>query len=105
MLHPLDYNDMLRLNMDASVMMTDSGGLQEECTVLGTPCLTLRNNTERPVTLREHDGVSLLVGNDIEKLTIEYRSSINQKRMPVRPELWDGHTAERCLQQIILHSS
>ena len=56
---------MLRLNMGARIVFTDSGGLQEECCVLGTPCLTLRWNTERPVTLREHGGVSVLVGNNL----------------------------------------
>ena len=105
LLHPLDYHEMLRLNMDASVMITDSGGLQEECTVLGTPCLTLRNNTERPITLKEWNGVSVLVGNDINSIKKEYRKALQQKRHPVRPELWDGNTAERCLQQIILHST
>lgn len=60
LLDPLGYHEMLRLNMDARIMLTDSGGLQEECTVLGTPCLTLRWNTERPVTLREYGGASVL---------------------------------------------
>ena len=103
LLHPLDYHEMLRLNMDAAVMITDSGGLQEECTVLGTPCLTLRKNTERPITLREWSGVGVLVGNDMNKLAIEFQKAIRLKRSPFRPELWDGKTAERCLQQIILH--
>jgi UDP-N-acetylglucosamine 2-epimerase (non-hydrolysing) len=103
-LHPLDYHDMLRLNMDASVMVTDSGGLQEECTVLGTPCLTLRYNTERPVTLKEWNGVSVLVGNDINKIREEYQIAVKQKHIPIRPELWDGKTADRCLQQIISKS-
>ena len=48
LVHPLGYHEMLKLNMHAKIMLTDSGGLQEECTVLGTPCLTLRWNTERP---------------------------------------------------------
>ena len=104
-LHPLGYHEMLRLNMETSVMITDSGGLQEECTVLGTPCLTLRNNTERPVTLKEWDGVSVLVGNDINLIRKEYRNALQQERHPVRPKLWDGNTAERCLQQILLHST
>ena len=92
---------MLRLNMGAKVILTDSGGLQEECTVLGTPCLTLRWNTERPVTLREHGGVSILVGNNIDRIRSEYKIACNLHRTPVSPELWDGHTAERCLQAIL----
>ncbi|MFC2175559.1 non-hydrolyzing UDP-N-acetylglucosamine 2-epimerase, partial [Bacteroidota bacterium] len=52
LLHPLGYHEMLRLNMGAKIVLTDSGGLQEECTVLGSPCLTLRWNTERPITLK-----------------------------------------------------
>ena len=63
---------MLRLNMGATIMLTDSGGLQEECTVLGTPCLTLRWNTERPVTLKEHGGASVLVGNNVARIRNEY---------------------------------
>jgi UDP-N-acetylglucosamine 2-epimerase (non-hydrolysing) len=101
LLHPIGYHEMLRLNMDASVMLTDSGGLQEECTVLGTPCLTLRWNTERPITLREHGGASVLVGNNIERIRTEYRHTLQQQRKPQRPELWDGHTAMRCLETII----
>jgi UDP-N-acetylglucosamine 2-epimerase (non-hydrolysing) len=101
LLHPIGYHEMLRLNMGASILLTDSGGLQEECTILGTPCLTLRWNTERPVTLREHGGASILVGNNIERIKAEYIHSIAQPRKPVRPELWDGHTAERCLEAIL----
>ena len=101
LLHPLGYHEMLRLNMDATVMLTDSGGLQEECTVLGTPCLTLRWNTERPVTLREHGGASVLVGNNVERIRQEYRKTLAKGRMPIVPELWDGATAGRCLYQIL----
>ena len=101
LLEPLGYPDMLRMNMEARIVLTDSGGLQEECTVLGTPCLTLRSNTERPVTLKEHGGVSLLVGNDVEKIRAGYREALGFPRTPVRPELWDGHTAERCLEAIL----
>jgi len=101
LLRPIGYHEMLRLNMDARVLLTDSGGLQEECTVLGTPCLTLRWNTERPVTLRELGGASVLVGNDVERIRAEYRKALTEERKPVRPELWDGHAAERCLQAIL----
>jgi UDP-N-acetylglucosamine 2-epimerase (non-hydrolysing) len=99
--HPLGYHEMLKLNMKAKVLLTDSGGLQEECTILGTPCLTLRWNTERPITLREHGGASVLVGNNIQKLREEYINTLKMERSPVRPELWDGLTAKRCLDSII----
>ncbi len=101
LLHPIGYHDMLRLNMSAKIMLTDSGGLQEECTVLGTPCLTLRWNTERPVTLREYGGASVLVGNNIERIREEFENTMVLDRKPVRPELWDGKTAERCLEAIL----
>jgi len=101
LLHPVGYHEMLRLNMDAKVMLTDSGGLQEECCVLGTPCLTLRWNTERPVTLRKYGGASVLVGNNVERIREEYRNALQLKRLPQRPELWDGNTAERCVEAIV----
>ncbi len=105
LMHPLGYHQLLRLNMDARIMLTDSGGLQEECCVLGTPCLTLRWNTERPVTLKEHGGASVLVGNDVKLIRKEYQKTLVQKRRPVRPKLWDGRTAERCLEAILATST
>jgi len=105
LLEPLGYLDMLRLNMGARLILTDSGGLQEECTVLGTPCLTLRRNTERPVTLRDNGGASVLVGNNIDVIREEYRKALLSQRSPVRPDLWDGNTAERCLKAILEYSS
>lgn len=101
LLHPVGYHEMLRLNMHAAIMLTDSGGLQEECCVLGTPCLTLRWNTERPVTLKEHGGASVLVGNNIDRIREEYRKAVKSGRIPQRPDLWDGQTAKRCLEAII----
>ena len=101
LLEPVGYNEMLRLNMGAKIMLTDSGGLQEECCILGTPCLTLRWNTERPVTLREHGGASVLVGNNIDRIREEYQIAILKEKRPIRPELWDGRTAERCLEAIL----
>lgn len=104
LLHPIGYHEMLRLNMSATIMLTDSGGLQEECCVLGTPCLTLRWNTERPVTLKEHGGASVLVGNNIIRIREEYTNALSLGRIPQRPELWDGKTAERCVDAIIKYS-
>ena len=101
LLEPVGYHDMLRLNMGARIMLTDSGGLQEECCVLGTPCLTLRWNTERPVTLREHGGASVLVGNNVERIRNEYEATLKMPRTPLRPELWDGKTAMRCVEAIV----
>jgi UDP-N-acetylglucosamine 2-epimerase (non-hydrolysing) len=98
LLEPIGYHEMIRLNMGARIMMTDSGGLQEECCVLGTPCITLRCNTERPVTLRDNGGASILVGNNIERLREEYFNTMKIERNPSRPELWDGHTAERIVE-------
>lgn len=104
LLNPVGYLEMLSLNMGAKLFMTDSGGLQEECTILGTPCLTLRWNTERPVTLRQHGGASVLVGNNIDRIRNEFHKAFKLQRQPVRPELWDGLTAERCLQSILEYS-
>lgn len=98
---PLGYHAMLRLNMGARLFMTDSGGLQEECCVLGTPCLTMRWNTERPITLMENGGASILVGNAVAKMREAYHSQIDAPRHAMRPELWDGHTAERIAKIII----
>jgi UDP-N-acetylglucosamine 2-epimerase (non-hydrolysing) len=92
-LHPVGYHEMLRLNMGAQTLLTDSGGLQEECCVLGTPCLTLRWNTERPITLREHGGASVLVGNAVENL--------RRVRNPQRPPLWDGQAAQRIVKDLV----
>ena len=96
---------MLRLNMGASIMLTDSGGLQEECTVIGTPCLTLRWNTERPITLVKNGGVGELVGNDVDVIRNSYEKILKVKGNPVRPELWDGKTAYRCLYEILSYNS
>ncbi len=101
LLNPVGYHDMLRMNMGARLLLTDSGGLQEESCVLGTPCLTLRWNTERPITLRENGGASVLVGNNVERIRKEYQATLRLTRKPRRPELWDGKTAERCVEVLV----
>jgi UDP-N-acetylglucosamine 2-epimerase (non-hydrolysing) len=101
LLHPLSYHEMLSLNMKARMILTDSGGLQEEACVLGVPCLTLRTSTERPITLRSNGGASVLVGEDIEKLRLEYNAHRNATTQSSIPELWDGNTSNRCLEAIL----
>jgi len=101
LLEPVGYHEMVRLNMGARVMLTDSGGLQEECCVLGTPCITLRFNTERPVTLREYGGASVLTGNNIDRIREEFQRALSITRTPTRPELWDGHTAGRIVRILV----
>jgi len=93
-LPPLGYLDFLCLSSQAKVIVTDSGGLQEESTALGIPCLTARPNTERPITVDQ--GTSTLVGNDPEKLRESLREVVSgtYKRGSC-PELWDGRAAER----------
>ena len=98
LINPVGYHEMLKLNMDAKVMLTDSGGLQEESCVLGTPCVTLRENTERPVTLVEHGGVSELTGPDPEKIRTAFKKFLTMDCSGHCPPLWDGHTAERIVQ-------
>jgi UDP-N-acetylglucosamine 2-epimerase (non-hydrolysing) len=102
LLQPLGYHELLKLNIEATVVMSDSGGLQEECCILGTPCLIMRENTERPVTLRENGGVGVLVGNDINLLRSEFQLVMkNITRKFFRPELWDGNTATRIVQELV----
>lgn len=101
LIHPVGYHEMLKLNMDAKIMLTDSGGLQEECCVLGTPCITMRENTERPVTLEEYGGASVLVGNDPAAILSAFNGFQDQTFGECRPGLWDGHTAERMVDSIL----
>jgi UDP-N-acetylglucosamine 2-epimerase (non-hydrolysing) len=91
---PLGYLDFLKLLCYARLVLTDSGGLQEETTVLGVPCLTLRNNTERPITVEQ--GTNQLVGLDAERI-IASGLRVLADPPPSRrtPELWDGKAATR----------
>ena len=91
---PLGYLEFLNLLAHAKIVLTDSGGIQEETTVLNIPCVTLRDTTERPVTLTE--GTNVLVHNDPEKMVFEVARVLDGKRKESKcPSLWDGHTAER----------
>jgi UDP-N-acetylglucosamine 2-epimerase (non-hydrolysing) len=93
-LDPLGYLDFLSLNDQARLVLTDSGGIQEETTVLGVPCLTLRENTERPATV-EH-GSNQIVGVDPDRILAAARSILqNPRRRFERPPLWDGKAAPR----------
>lgn len=98
---PLGYVDLLSLTLSARVVLTDSGGIQEECSVVGTPCLTLRTTTERPATLVEHGGTNHLVGTDPMQIRAQFDVALRSLRSPSRPPLWDGHTATRILNRIL----
>jgi len=94
MLPPQGYLDMLGLMAGATVVLTDSGGLQEETTALGVPCLTLRENTERPITVEQ--GTNILVGRDRTAILAAMQDILNGRGKRGRvPEYWDGHAAER----------
>jgi UDP-N-acetylglucosamine 2-epimerase (non-hydrolysing) len=91
---PLPYIEFLALQARATVVVTDSGGIQEETTFLGVPCLTLRNNTERPVTIEV--GTNVLIGDEMEKLRVEFTNVLEgRRRQGAIPPLWDGHASER----------
>ena len=91
---PRAYMEFLNLWKDAAVVLTDSGGLQEETTALGVPCITIRENTERPVTVDE--GTNVLVGTDPVKIVSEVRKVFSgEGKQGRRPDLWDGKAAER----------
>jgi UDP-N-acetylglucosamine 2-epimerase (non-hydrolysing) len=97
---PLGYLDFMRLVADARLVLTDSGGLQEETTVLGVPCLTLRNNTERPVTVEQ--GTNILVGLDPERIIAATRDVLARPSGRGRaPELWDGQAAARIIEVLM----
>ena len=93
-LEPLPYLEFLALQKHAAVVITDSGGIQEETTFLGVPCLTVRENTERPVTVSM--GTNILVGRDAQRLVDELGRVLDRPgKQGDIPPLWDGHAAER----------
>jgi UDP-N-acetylglucosamine 2-epimerase (non-hydrolysing) len=96
---PLGYLDFLSLLSAAKVVFTDSGGIQEEATILGVPCITLRKNTERPVTLES--GTNVLVGTDPKRILGEFGHVLHGTRKSVTsPKYWDGFAAKRILKII-----
>lgn len=91
---PLSYMEFLNLWKDAKLALTDSGGLQEETTALGIPCLTIRENTERPITVTR--GTNELVGTSKDKILQSFdRIMAGKWKSGGKPEFWDGHAAER----------
>jgi UDP-N-acetylglucosamine 2-epimerase (non-hydrolysing) len=101
---PLGYLEFLHLNMNAKMVLTDSGGLQEETTVLGVPCITMRHNTERPITCEV--GTNVIVGNSPEKILSAARTVLaGQGKKGDIPEKWDGRAAERIVEWLVSNVS
>jgi UDP-N-acetylglucosamine 2-epimerase (non-hydrolysing) len=99
LLEPQPYLDFLALEAHAAVVLTDSGGVQEETTVLGVPCLTLRDNTERPITVT--NGTNRVIGSRRADITRAVRESLGSSSTPpTSPELWDGRAATRVVQAL-----
>jgi len=97
---PLSYVEFLNLMAKSKLVYTDSGGIQEETTILAIPCLTIRENTERPVTIEE--GTNILVGSDREKIAEESDKILKGKGKKGRiPKLWDGKAAERTVNILL----
>src|SRR5712692_10043263 len=97
---PVGYYDFLWLMSHSTIVLTDSGGIQEETTALGVACLTLRKNTERPITISQ--GTNLLVGTDPEKIIFAAREALaGTGKVGRLPPLWDGHAAERIVQTLL----
>jgi len=96
---PLGYLDFLCLMKHATLVVTDSGGIQEETTCLGIPCVTVRENTERPVTVQ--NGTNIIAGTDQRGIAAAIRRQISGKPTTGRPEKWDGHAAARIVDVLI----
>lgn len=103
LIDPIGYLDFLKLTSTAAAVLTDSGGIQEETTILNVPCLTLRDNTERPVTVEQ--GTNRLVGLDPDRIRAAWGELRSRHATTVRrPEKWDGHAAERIANIILRHA-
>ena len=96
LLEPLGYTEFVALMSNAAVVFTDSGGVQEETTALGIPCLTLRNNTERPITVEQ--GTNRLAGTAYESILRAWQQMKQNPPTGKVPQFWDGHAAERCVE-------
>jgi len=97
LIEPAGYLDFLKLMANARIVLTDSGGIQEETTILGVPCLTLRENTERPVTVEM--GTNRIVGTKPERILAAYAEEMTGRRPePRTPPLWDGRAAQRIIK-------
>lgn len=97
---PLGYLEFLALQRDARVVVTDSGGVQEETTYLGVPCVTVRPNTERPVTVDL--GTNVLVGDDLSRIRPAVDAALQGRAKPgVIPPLWDGHAGDRLADLLV----
>ena len=99
-LSPLGYLDFLCLTANAELVLTDSGGLQEETTILGVPCVTLRENTERPVTITQ--GTNVLAGTKKEQIVFYSRQQLSVHKKPKRPKFWDGRAGARIVQTLYM---
>jgi UDP-N-acetylglucosamine 2-epimerase (non-hydrolysing) len=97
-IEPLGYLEFLDVMAGAAVVLTDSGGIQEETTVLGVPCLTLRPNTERPVTLEQ--GTNRLVGTDRAAIGAAVEAILADPPRGRVPDLWDGRAAQRIVEHV-----
>jgi UDP-N-acetylglucosamine 2-epimerase (non-hydrolysing) len=93
---PLGYLDFLQLMAESAAVLTDSGGIQEETTVLGVPCITLRDRTERPITVTE--GTNRVTGLDADAVLLAAGFALDGRPPARRPDLWDGHAAERIVR-------
>ena len=97
---PIGYLDFMSLVANARLVLTDSGGIQEETTVLGIPCLTLRENTERPVTVTH--GTNRVVGSSPARITAEVARILKDPLpTPIPPPLWDGLASERIVRVLV----
>jgi len=100
LIEPLGYLDFLKLMAESQLMLTDSGGIQEETTILNVPCITLRETTERPVTVEQ--GTNVVVGTNPERIIKESLNVLNGKAFSTKmPDLWDGKASERIVKILI----